>query len=446
MSLIGPSYQLYPASVQRTIGMVPVPVEPGNERTAWVFRDIPGLVVFASLGAPIRGVHTINGRTFAVAGSNLFEIDSAGTATNRGAITGLGFVGMDSNGTQLVVSNASLLYALSLATNVLTSVAFPGKARIAYLNQRILFVYRDSQQFGWTSLGDAESISALSFASAESSPDKVVGIIVDHMEVFLFGEVSGEPWQNTASSAIFERNTGGVWEVGAASEFSIQKIDGNTFWLATTETGQGGVYQLSVYQPKRISTAAIEKLFDGLDLSQASAYTYDDGRSVFYCLNVPGLSTTLVYDTFTGQWHERAELVNGLFAKWRPTCHTFAFGKHLVGADDGFIYALDHTVHSNAGDPLLRERTTPITGSGRKRLHPNEFWLDCEMGRGGRVMLRYSPDGGNIWSAWKSRSLGALGKFSKQVRFKRLNSGKAMVVQIRCTDNVPFNPVAGDLA
>lgn len=48
LQLIGPSYNLEsrPASVQRTINMMPVPLEPGNERTAWVFKDVPGLSEF----------------------------------------------------------------------------------------------------------------------------------------------------------------------------------------------------------------------------------------------------------------------------------------------------------------------------------------------------------------------------------------------------------------
>lgn len=46
MELVGPSYNLdsRAASVQRTINMVPVPLEPGNERAGWVFKDVPGLV------------------------------------------------------------------------------------------------------------------------------------------------------------------------------------------------------------------------------------------------------------------------------------------------------------------------------------------------------------------------------------------------------------------
>jgi hypothetical protein len=54
---VGPSYNLEsrPASVQRTINLVPVPQEPGNERTSWVFADAPGLVLmqdFAGGGGP----------------------------------------------------------------------------------------------------------------------------------------------------------------------------------------------------------------------------------------------------------------------------------------------------------------------------------------------------------------------------------------------------------
>lgn len=45
---VGPSYWLAsrPSGVQRTINLIPVPQEAGNERTGWVFKDSPGLVSF----------------------------------------------------------------------------------------------------------------------------------------------------------------------------------------------------------------------------------------------------------------------------------------------------------------------------------------------------------------------------------------------------------------
>src|SRR3990172_1009441 len=54
IAFVGPTSPLAskPASVQRTVGMYPVPLEPQNERTSWVFKDVPGLVeVEAQWGA-----------------------------------------------------------------------------------------------------------------------------------------------------------------------------------------------------------------------------------------------------------------------------------------------------------------------------------------------------------------------------------------------------------
>lgn len=56
---IGPSYPLAsrPASVQRTVNMIPVPLEPGNERTGWVFKDVAGLSSVGTTAAPSQYVN-----------------------------------------------------------------------------------------------------------------------------------------------------------------------------------------------------------------------------------------------------------------------------------------------------------------------------------------------------------------------------------------------------
>lgn len=58
---IGPSYQLAsrPASVQRTVNLIPVPLEPGNERVGWVFKDVQGLAVVTLTGTG-RSVYADN--------------------------------------------------------------------------------------------------------------------------------------------------------------------------------------------------------------------------------------------------------------------------------------------------------------------------------------------------------------------------------------------------
>lgn len=446
---VGPSYHLRSrtADVQRTIGMIPVPMEPGNERAVWAFKDIPGLVQAWDLGAEFRGAWSINGRTFAVAGSKLYELGAEGSQTDRGSLaSSVGRVGMVSNTTQLVVADESKLYVMTLADNVLQSADFPGGARIDYLDQYIVYRTRDSQQFGWTSLGDATSIDALDFASAEASPDNLVGIIVDHRELLLFGSDSTESWSNTTDASIFARNQGVAIEYGLASEWSACKLDSSVYFLASSSRGQGQVMKLQGYVPVPVSTAAIEQILAGLDLSEAYAFAIEMERSKLYCLNVPGVETTLVYDALTQQWHEWAELVNGQRTQHRATHHFFTSGQHYVGTASGKVYRLDPRVSNNAGDPLLRERITPVSATpSRDRLHYSQFDLTCDRGTGGSVALRYSIDGGARWSNWRTRSVGALGKFHRLVQWKRFNAGRDFVVNVRCTDDVPFNPVSGGM-
>lgn len=54
---VGPTYNLETreAAVQRTINMEPLPQEPGNERTSWVFKDVPGLVLTTDFAVVTSG-------------------------------------------------------------------------------------------------------------------------------------------------------------------------------------------------------------------------------------------------------------------------------------------------------------------------------------------------------------------------------------------------------
>lgn len=83
---VGPSYNLAsrPASVQRTINLVPVPVEPGNERTAWVFADVPGLVEFATEFPLSEGIYV-----FSEPGTYTWNMPE-GTVSVEAAVLGAG--------------------------------------------------------------------------------------------------------------------------------------------------------------------------------------------------------------------------------------------------------------------------------------------------------------------------------------------------------------------
>lgn len=447
--LIGPSYNLTNrnASVQRTVNLIPRMIEPGNEKSQWMLDDVPGLVEWADLSAEIRGGVEVNGRAFVVAGNKLYELTSAGVATERGTLaSNSGRVGVTYNTTQLVVGDMVNLYVLTLATNVWGVYGYEGNGSIAFLDQYIIFAYRTGQSFGWTALGDASSIDGLDFASAEGSPDDIVGLIVDHRELILFGSNSAEVWANVGGDEVFARNSGAFIETGCASGATIQKLGGSVYWLGQSDRGQGRVYRLEGYREIPVSTQAIEERLRGIDLSGASAFTVEIGGSSLYFLNVPGVNTTLVYDAKTNQWHEWADFVDGDYTQHRATCYLRAFNTDYVGASDGKVYELDPTASDNAGDPLVRDRITPHAAlPTRERVAFPPLVLDCTLGNGASVMLRYSNDGGTNFGPWLTRSVGALGKYKGRVQWSRMGSARDRVWHIRMTDAQPFNPVGSSL-
>src|SRR3990172_8963792 len=321
----------------------------------------------------IRGLFTFNGVLHAVRGDVLSSIDSAGEATVLTAIGSAGApVDMVQNLSQLVVGDGAQLYVWD-GTTLTTISDYAVGDSLAFVDQRVLFTLRGAQAFQWTGLGDATQIDPLDFASAEGSPDRVVAIVSNLRELLILGESSGEVWLSVGGSEAFARSESEFLQVGCAAARSALLVGDTPMWLGRDVDGQAQVY---AGRGKRVSTRAIEERFEGIDVANARAYTYSDGGSRFYCLNVPNVDTTLCFDLTFGQWHERAELVQGEYEPWRPTCHAFAYGKHFFGADDGNIYRLDASAHDFAGDVKVRDRITPVVSSpDMRRLRYSRFDL-----------------------------------------------------------------------
>lgn len=392
----------------------------------------------------IRGLFTHAGVLYGVQAQEFFSVDSLGTRTSIGSINSTqGPVEFESNLTQLCVSDGSYMHVYTPSTGDLElSPNYPGGDRIGFVDQRIIFLMRGTQGFGWTSLGDARVINALDFASAEGAPDPVVSMVTAHREIWLFGDRSTEVWNSVGGEAVFERNPSAFMEYGCAAPYSARKSANSVTWLSRDERGQAMVMKAQGYQPQRISTRAIEERFDGIDVSGATAFTYSDGGQQFYCLNVPGVDTTLVYDETFGQWHERAEMVNGDYEQWRATCHAFAYGKHFFGANDDNIYVLDKDVHTFGGDPKVRSRVVPVvSASNRNLIRFPMVEVVCEKATDAKLMLRWSDDNGNTWSSWVYTTAGAAGQYAKTARFHRTGAARDRVFEIRVTDDAPFNPV-----
>ena len=88
-------------SQQRLVNLYPE-IEPQESKSGLALYGTPGQVAFCDL-PNIRGLHKMDGVLYAVSNTTLYSISSAGVSTDLGEVPGTGFVGMATNGTQLVI-------------------------------------------------------------------------------------------------------------------------------------------------------------------------------------------------------------------------------------------------------------------------------------------------------------------------------------------------------
>ena len=454
ISFVGPSYPLFnKAASERSINLFMATIESGTGKAPFILQSIPGLTLFAALGAEYRGGINIAGRAFVVMGPTLYELSVLGVATVRGTLlTSTGRVSIAAGVSQVVIVDGPYGYILTQSSNAFTRITspnFPGSRYVTFLHGYFVFVHPDTQQYYISAIDDATKFNALEFASAESNPDKLQVVLSDHDELKLFGDFTVETAHDTGGADFpFSRNGGALMEVGCIAPDTVLKLDNSIYWLGQNESGGGLVFKAAGYQPQIVSNDAISQfLQSSTNLAGATAYGYQQGGKTFYCINAPGLKTTLVYEAKSMQWHERADIdmVTGDYKQHRATGYLYAFGKCLVGSADGRIYMLDPLATSNAGDALVRDRVSPHNAiPALDRLQFPRFQLDCTVGKSqvgldAQVQLRYSNDGGLNWSNWQMRSLGKTGEFKKRVVWHRLGQARDRVWQVRCTDDVTFN-------
>jgi hypothetical protein len=381
------------AADNRMVNLFPevVPEGSGGKEGGFLLR-CPGLRLLATVGdGPIRGLWVTNGVAYVVSGSEFYSLTTSYTATLIGTVSGSGPVSMADNGTQIFIACNPLSYIYNVSTAVfaqITDVDFPGAGSVGYLDGYFVFNEPDSQKFWVTSLLDGTSIDPLDFASAEGYPDNVVALIVDHREIFLFGNNSVEIWYDAGTPDFpLARIQGAFMEVGCEAAYSVAKLDNSVFWVGSDARGRGVVYRANGYTPARVSTNALEYAIQSYgNISDAIGYTYQQDGHPFYVLIFPSAQATWVYDVSTQLWHERAAFENGEFTRHRSNCQ-MSFNNEVVVGDyeDGRLYAYDLDVYADDDQiqKWLRSWRALATGTNTlKRTAHHSLQLDAETGVG----------------------------------------------------------------
>ena len=462
--ILGSSYvaRSINAADNRMVNLFPEVVPEGGKEPAFLNRA-PGLQFQQTIGTgPIRALwaHQTNGSDFyVVSGTEFYKVTGlTATPTKLGDVTGTGPVSIADNGTQIFLACNPDGFIYNEVTNVFAQITdpdFPGAVMVGYLDGYFVFNEPNSQKVWVTELLDGTSVDPLDFASAEGSPDGLVGLIVDHREAWLFGTDSVEVWYNAGQADFpLTRIQGAFNEIGCVAAFSIAKLDNGLFWLGTDARGQGIVYRANGYTGVRVSTHAIEYAIAQYgNISDAVAYTYQQEGHAFYVLTFPSANATWVYDVATQAWHERAgwNTAMGEFTRHRSNCQCNFGGNIIVGDyENGNIYTFDLDVYADNGgiQKWLRSwRALPTGQNNLKRTAQHSLQLDCESGTGlitgqgsdPEIMLRWSDDGGHTWSNEHLSKMGKIGEYYRRVFWRRLGMTLKLrdrVYEVSMTDPV----------
>lgn len=436
-----------PVDASRIVNLYPEEVPEGG-RAKVVLYGTPGQKEYLTVGADtIRAGLEGQGYAYILSGTTLYRVDSAGVSTpcmgdlipNTGAAT------LINNGTQiglLVVPDWFAIEGTTIA-KVTSGAPAVGFSSVAYIGSYAVLTVNDtSGQFYITAPLDFSSIDALDFATAESSPDGLLSVLVDHREVWLFGTETTEPWALTGESPFpFAPVQGAVLERGCGAARSPAKMDNSVFWLGNDRI----VYRANGYAPARISTFAIEEVLRTGTVSDAYGMTYFQGGHHFYVLTLPSLGRTFVFDAAAGLLpHERQTGTALTPAIWDVQCIFTAFGKTLLGLQGGKVAELDLDTFSDLGSPIRSAIVGfPFYPDG-KRAIMDDYEIECELGVGlstgqgsdPEVMMRVSNDGGQTYGNERRASLGRMGNRISRAMWEKLGAFRQRTVEISISDPV----------
>lgn len=400
-------------------------------------RQRPGLQNFEAVGSGAhRGVAqkdgVFGGASLIVNGTQAFLLDASGTKTMLGgvAIGGSGLVSIDLGQDSDLNSFARIgtgegLYAATGGT--LTRETFPvaaGAICVCFHRGFWFAVATGTQQAYYQVPGDT-AWTALSFASAEYSPDPLIGIVSRGDQFALLGSNSFEPWTLTGSATPAIAPYGGLnGDFGCRALATAVNCKGSLLWVdneCNVRRWDGGVASV-------ISGPGLAEQIRAVSADDLRAWTFQVDNHRFYVLTI-GNNSTWAYDlTGSGsQWTTFASL--GL-DYWRA---------HLGATMGDITIALDNSSNQVYRlDPARKtDGTSPVPVTCTVMVEGQDAGIPCSSvvmllvvgdgpytGQGSAPIIseRHSDNQGKTWSGWDEQPLPVAGSYDSLPKWNGLGT------------------------
>lgn len=403
-------------------------------KSQFSIKSVLGLTTFAQMtGVFIRALEEVGGFLYAAVGGSFYKISSNGSVTNLGAATdGAQATISGNNGdVTLVIDGQYWLWDGATLSNP-TAGAFTSFGSVDYLGNYTMLTELDGIRFQWSDVADASTLPGLNFSSADGRDDKIVRGMTIGGVYYVFKETSHEIWYQTgeAGASAFDRQVGGVIDVGLKAHDLIAKIPGGGAFFVGSD---GKVRVIGIPQP--ISIPPVETAIQGCEPTHCLTYE-DEGHT--FCAIIFRDCPAWVFDLSSGEWHERAQ--GATLDPWGAAVSAKLGNAWYVGRSGGEILTFGRT-NTDAGIPLVRVlRSRTLSGDG-KRFTVSLVELFAKIGyAAATVEMFVSKDNGNTWGDPKPRAW-AVGEYGKRLVWRALGQFRQITVEFRMSDpvDVPIN-------
>lgn len=407
-----------------------------------------GLTLFSDIGSrPVYALHEWKENVYAIVGNNLYKIDATGGSIDLGTIGTVNQpIQIFDNPNELIILNnqngATFTYDSVNGLRQVDDSDFRNPTTGTFLDGYAIFSERDTDVFFISDIDDARSYSALDFASAEASSDKLVRVFGTLKYLWCFGERTIEVFQNTGASSFPFRNVAGTnYQQGCAAPLSVAQTENVLFWL----NADNSVWSF-VGSPRKISTYDIEARINSFDRTDnAIGFGFTEAGHDYYCINFPN-NGTFLYDLSEAKWYEWKTFEQNY---WTINCHVWAFGKNIVGdATTGKLYYLDSSNYTDNGKTMVSEVVTPNLFNDTNTVFIDRLEARWESGVGllegqgsdPQVMLQRSLDGGVTFSKEIWRKISKRGEYNiNKTIWHNLGAGDNVSFKIKISDPVKRN-------
>ncbi|MBV5327107.1 MAG: hypothetical protein JZU65_05630 [Chlorobium sp.] len=325
----------------------------------------------------------------------------------------------------------------------------PSSTFVACMNNRFYAndIYHD-QDFRITDYNPdpaVEVLDALYWSSASNpfrasqKPDPLSGIYSAWNEVYLWGTMACEVWQEDGVTPVSPL-VGSIIEAGLAAPYSVV-LANNTMFALSTINGKRAVIMLQGRAPQVVSEAIARQLQDIDVVYDAIGSLCFVGGLNLYILTFPTANQTWVYDFKSDTWSQ--------WSQWDLTTaeHNQFLGKfsvyakdwnsHIVQAADSSIHEISREVFTDNGSPIRSSVRTGWLDHGswdRKRSNQLLIKLKGYNPTPATLLVRWRDDGFKEWQTAIECNIQANSQNDHYIKLNRMGIYRSRQYEFIMTD------------